>query len=121
MPTHSLVCHLAWQVPCAVCQHTLPGSKTLMIAGSRSCPNGFLADYPGWLFTSQSFRGDFICMDTAAEAFGSATLDNFHPVSPVEINGVSKQPSGYKPGYEVRRWRGRDGISVRDFEGFAVM
>lgn len=81
-------------VPCSVCEIT--AEKVQMIPGRRTCPAGFTLMYEGYLMSyhyTQLHRGEFICLDRAAEPLtgGSANNEDGAPMFPTE----TESPPGY--------------------------
>ncbi len=88
------------EVPCAVCQRTAVGSRTLLVPGTTQCPSGFAPDYAGYLFTSVGVRNDYVCIDANAEGGGSTGNEGGTRIYPVEVDSL-KGPQGYTGNYEV--------------------
>jgi hypothetical protein len=88
---------------CVVCE--VPRPEQLMIPGQTTCPMGWALEYAGYLMSSNytQNRQDWVCVDAAAEAAGSATSQNGHLLYPTEAEcgSLPCQTGGYVQDREI--------------------
>jgi hypothetical protein len=92
-----------FDVPCVVCE--VPRVAQLMIPGRVSCPASWTLEYNGYLMShhfTQS-KGDWLCVDAAAEMKGSSAQQGGNLLYPTEIEcgSLPCQNGGYVQDREV--------------------